>query len=528
MKVTSPAVENEPVFQWWDYPLFLTLSVLCVSAIFYFTGHWISLEDRLYHPLFFWALTLVLLIVLLNNQGKWYGLLSMRRPRAIEIQTHWRVAVATTIVPGPESVEMLEPTLKALVALDYPHDTWVLDEADDERVKALCQKTGAYHFSRKKLPGYRTETGVFQQQSKHGNYNAWLHELAFGRYDVITAFDPDHVPASSFLRSVLCHFEDPKIGYVQAAQAYYNQGASFIACGAAEETYSYYSCIQMAAYGMGYPISIGSHNTHRVAALKEVGGFAAHDADDLLITLSYRSQGWQGVYVPQILARGLTPVDWSGYLTQQRRWARSVLDIKLRHAPRMSSNLPLLPRAISLLHGLNYLHRSFIIPMVLVAIAFTVAGGAAPKAFSVPTLGKFAMLWVALQLCEFYRQRFYLDWRSEWGLHWRAGILQLAKWPYLLSALWDVIGRKRWPYVLTPKIGSRSGDGMLLWPNGAVMALMGIAWAVGVTRDGALPLSLHVVTGVIMVAALLLGLSEFFKFPDAYDRALLVKFLRSK
>ena len=56
-----------------------------------------------------------------------------------------------------------------------------------------------------------------------------------------------------------------------------------------------------------------------------------------------------GVYVPEILARGLTPVDWTGYLVQQRRWAGSVLDIKLRQHQRFSKSLSLRTRLMSLL-----------------------------------------------------------------------------------------------------------------------------------------------------------------------------------
>src|SRR5207302_7238529 len=140
-----------------------------------------------------------------------------------------------------------------------------------------------------------------------------------------------------FLSQVLGYFNDPTIGYVQTPQAYYNQHASFIARGAAEEPYGYYSSVQMASYGLGYPIVIGCHNTHRMAALKDVGGFAPHDADDLLITLLYRSRRWNGVYVPRILARGLAPVDWGAYLDQQRRWARSLLDLKIRSYPKVSA-----------------------------------------------------------------------------------------------------------------------------------------------------------------------------------------------
>src|SRR5205823_5079706 len=88
-------------------------------------------------------------------------------------------------------------TVRALIALDYPHDTWVLDEADHDRVRELCNSLGVQHFSRKHLPHYQAETGLFQARSKHGNYNSWLYEMGFDRYDIIAAFDADHASVSS-------------------------------------------------------------------------------------------------------------------------------------------------------------------------------------------------------------------------------------------------------------------------------------------------------------------------------------------
>lgn len=152
--------------------------------------------------------------------------------------------------------------------------------------------------------------------------------------------------ATSLLRT-LGYLHDPSIGYVQAAQVYYNQPASFVARGAAEETYAYYSSIQMTTYALGYPIVTGCHNVHRAVALRQVGGFAPHEADDLLITTFYRAAGWRGVYVPETLALGLTPVDWTGYLRQQRRWARSVLDVKFRIYPKVAGRLPRVDRPAS-------------------------------------------------------------------------------------------------------------------------------------------------------------------------------------
>jgi len=432
----------------------------------------------------------------------------------------WKVGVATTFVPGAEPIEMLEETVRGLIALDYPHDTWVLDEGGDDQVKFLCLRLGANYFSRKNLPQYQSTAGTFQSQSKHGNYNAWLYEIGFDRYEVITGFDPDHVPNTNFLSKVLGYFSDAQVGYVQAAQAYYNQRASFIARGAAEETYAFYSSLQMASYAMGYPIINGCHNTHRVTALQQVGGFAAHDADDLLITQLYRAAGWEGVYVPEVLAKGMTPVDWRGYLSQQRRWARSVLDIKFRLYHQLSSKLSAKTRVISFLHGLNYIQDGVITLMGLIVLTFMLVTGSTPI-LSQLIDGKLIILVGVLQLNDFYRQRFYLDWRNEWGIAWRASVLQFAKWPYILLALAEVTLDRRLPYAITPKVKDMSRGALLLWPHLVSTLVLTTAWIIGVLCANVAYPSVHVSAGITVVASFALILTEFMNFPDPYDKKLL-------
>jgi cellulose synthase/poly-beta-1,6-N-acetylglucosamine synthase-like glycosyltransferase len=415
---------------------------------------------------------------------------------------------------------MLEETLKALIALDYPHHTWVLDEGNDTWIESLCQKLGANHFSRKDMTRYQAESGTFQSRSKHGNYNAWLYEIGFDRYDIITVFDPDHVPEPVFLSSVLGYFEDPRIGYVQVAQAYYNQEASFIARGAAEETYAYYSSIQMANYDLGYPTIIGCHNTHRVTALKEIRGFAPHYAEDILTTLLYLTFGWQGVYIPHILARGLTPVDWSGYITQQCRWARSVLDIKFRVYPTLWKKLSFKTRVKSFVHGFDYLQGSLIMFTGLILMGFMLTTAVAPKVISYSTLPKLALLCVVLQICEFYRQRFYLDWRSEWGSHWRVALLNIAKWPYMFLPFFDVLVGRRVPYTLTRKVGAKSQSFILFWPHTIIILFICTAWIIGLVSGHIINPLLHISAAIIVITSLALILTEHFNFPDPYDKKL--------
>jgi Glycosyltransferase like family 2 len=522
MRECHESVQSQKVFKRWDYALFAVLSVASCAVIPYFVLHWFAYGDWFAHPVTFWGLTLILISKLTINQLRWWYLPFMRKPVPMAAHSGWRVGVATTFVPDYESIEMLEETVRALVQLNYPHDTWVLDEGNDARVKSLCRKLGAFHFSRKNLPQYQTEEGTFRARSKHGNYNAWLHEAGFERYEIIAAFDPDHVPEPNFLSEVLGYFNDSQIGYVQAAQAYYNQRASFIARGAAEETYGYYSSTQMFAFAMGYPIVTGCHNTHRVSALKQVGGFAAHDADDLLITILYRSCGWRGVYVPRILARGLTPVDWPAYIKQQLRWAQSVLDIKFRVYPQIVGKLPVKERVFSFLHGLYYFQGVTATINVLL-IAYILATGLAPRVFNYRTLIDLGFLFMPAVLCDFYRQRFYLCRRDEWGWHWRAGVLQLAKLPYLLLAVFQVLLNRRCPYVVTTKIKRESRPHVLLWPHLLTAALIGTAWIAGLMSGHSLHPVLHLLALTLVIRSLVLIATEHLSFPEPYDPSLLAQ-----
>ncbi len=512
---------TERVFKWWDYPIFAVLTIVLFVILAYFFVYWFSLWDRqLAIPLV--LMTGGLLLYLLLYQLRWLCLPLMRRPCPMTPQPDWKIGVATTFVPGAESIEMLEETVQALVALDYPHETWVLDEGDDDEVKALCTQLGAYHFSRKSLLQCHDTSGTFESRSKHGNYNAWLYEIGFERYQIIVGFDPDHVPNQDFLMQVLGYFDDPSIGYVQSAQAYYNQGASFIARGAAEETYAYYSSSQMTNYALGYPIVTGCHTTHRVTALKQVGGFAPHEADDLLITLNYRACGWKGVYLPQILARGLTPVDWSGFLIQQRRWARSVLDIKFRIYPKAARKLPWREQVANFVHGLYYL-QSISVSLQLVLLVFMLCTGITPSAFSLSAFVKLILVGIVLQSCEFYRQRFFLDPRREAGLHWRSQVLAYAKWPIFLLAIYDVLTRHRGPYTITRKVGKESRHALLLIPHILIISVVGTAWVSGMILGHITNPFLHGSAAFIVLSSLAVMLTTRLKFPSPYEPNIRVK-----
>ena len=499
---THDSVRSRKVFTTGDLLVFVVLSVLRLAAVAWFLVHWLTPAgwwDA--ERLMFLGATLLLVIGLGGNQLRWASLMFMRRPVPMEPRSGLRVAAVTTCVPDLEPPEILAPTLEALVSLDYPHDTWLLDEGDSELLRDLCRSFGVRHFSRHGMPSYQAASGTFASRSKHGNYNAWLQETGFENYDVLIAFDPDHVPVPEYASAVLGFFECPQVAYVQAPQVYRNQSASLVSRGAAEETYAYNSSTQMASYGVGQTVLIGSHNTHRLSALREFGGFPDHTAEDLLQTVYYRMRGWQGVYVPRVLATGLAPEEWSEYLTQQIRWARSVLDIKFRHLPATRGSLSR-ESLIEFLQGFGYLQDGLLAAGLLLWLLPLLAAGTGQKTYEHLASPSLAVLVAVLFVSDLFRQRFYLRPDVEAGIHWRAGLLRVAKWPFVWKAFWLMVRNKPFAYVVTPKTKSSGTRRRLMLPHGIVAVTVAVAWAIGVIVGNGGVGSVHIFAAALIAISL--------------------------
>ncbi len=487
LKVGMPGIPSVPVMTPAERRTFWVLGALAGGAIGGFAYYWLSLAPRGASLLAGYVVASLLIAFQSSSWlARWALLLRMERPNPATPDPRLRVAAVTTFVPDAEPLAMLERTLAAMVAMDFPHDTWVLDEGDDARVKELCARLGVRHFTRRGSADFERESGPFAAGTKYGNYNAWLGAEGARRYDVLAAFDPDHVPEREYLNELLGQLADPRVAFVQSPQAYYNQRASMVARGAAEESYTYYSTHLMASFALGQAILIGSHSVQRISALEKIGGFAMHDADDLLTSLRYRAEGMRGVYVPRILALGLTPADWRGYVQQQLRWTQSVVDLKLSHLPRVSARLSFVPRALALLHGAFYL-RGLAIPVGYLALAALLLMGAAPAYLGMGPLAALLALAATFMACDRFRRRFFLDPASEGGVHWRSAVLQCAKWPVQALALVRALRRRSAPYAVTPK-RSVGGAPLLAGVHCTVALAMLASAAIGRTLGAGLVL----------------------------------------
>jgi len=448
---------------------------------------------------------------------RWILLLLIAEPDYIPPASGLRVAIVTSFVPSAESLPMLERTLAAMTRVAYAHDTWLLDEGDDEAAIELCQRLGVKHFSRKCKPEYQTGQGRLQRGTKHGNYNAWLTERGFADYDVLAAIDPDHVPDTSFLMETLGQLSDPSIAYVQSPQEYYNLPASVIARGCSEESRDYYWITQRAYQRFRSPSVIGCHGVHRMQVLKTLGGLAAHIADDLLLTLQYQMSGWKGAYVPKVLAKGLAPVDWPTYLKQQRRWASSLFDVKFRLYPRMTRAMPLSTRVVGFLQGLTYFQDAAAAMCCAIALCAVLMTGLPTSFASTATTPAFLISAGVLLITGVYPHLYHGSHRNL-AFYWRAAWLRMVKWPYTLLALSSLIRRRDRGYELTTKGNQPSAiDWALYWPHLLICAIVFAAWAFGVSRGSTSGLLPHLLAALAVLPSLTLIASSLREAPAAFD-----------
>lgn len=299
---------------------------------------WWLKREHITSPILFGVTTIVLLYeTSLLPTFYLFFLGKMRRPKETKPQSGLRVAMVTAIVPGNESIEVLEKTLKGMVAVTYPHDNWVLDEGNDPAVKKLCQQLGVKPFSRKSIPRYNQNGYPFKAKTKAGNYNAWLDAVGYACYEIIVQLDIDHVPIPNYLDEVLGYFRDPKVAWVQGPSLYGNF-EHWTALGSTEQELVLQGPLQMGFYGFCHtPFIIGSHNTLRVKAIQEIGGFSETRAEDHLNTVKLASQGYKGVFVPKQIATGMGPEDFDTYVSQQFAWAYSMIQILLHYVPKYAS-----------------------------------------------------------------------------------------------------------------------------------------------------------------------------------------------
>ncbi len=430
-----------------------------VSLVYFVV--WFASSDPIGYAPLFWLLTVSLGFKMLRMLHEWYHYVNVTEPLPpTEHLPAFTVDVLTTACPG-EPYAMIVQTLEAMQAITYPHTSYLCDEGDDPYLRAVCQQLGVVHVTRKQ-----------KVNAKAGNINNALQQ-ATGELCVV--LDPDHVPTPDFLDYVVPYFTNASVGYVQVVQAYGNQKDSLVALGAAEQTYHFYGPLMMGMNSYNTTQAIGANCTFRRAALDSIGGHAAGLTEDMHTAMRLHAAGWQSVYVPRVLSRGLVPSTLGAFYAQQLKWARGAFELLFEVYPRLVGRLSWRQRLHYLTLPLYFL--SGLITLIDLAVPIASLGlSVYPWHISLAAFALHLMPLLGISLLIRYKAQAWLREPHETGLHLAGGILRVGTWwIYLLGFVYTIF-RVRVPYIPTPKEGNTRNEFRIALPN--IMAILLCAVAV--------------------------------------------------
>ncbi|HQQ77458.1 MAG TPA: cellulose synthase catalytic subunit [Thermoanaerobaculia bacterium] len=425
----------KPVETWERWVLGVLL-FLGLQSVAFLAWWWFRLE-HVHDPVLFVLLSLATWYGIFRMLVGWYNAFHVEQPPEKPAPPGLSVAIFTTSSPG-EPYEMFVRTLAAARDVRYPHTTYLLDDTGDPRFAALAKEMGAVPLELVGLPG-----------AKAGKINA---ALARTTEEFVLVLDPDHVPLPELLDRVLGHFDDPRVGFVQVAQAYHNASESFVARGAAEQTFAYYGPILQGMHGTGTAVAVGANCTFRRKALESIGGHGIGLAEDLVTSIRLHAAGWTSVYVPEVVTRGLVPADLDSYLKQQLKWSRGVHEVLFHEYPKAFRRLTAFQRISYLMIGTYYLVGLTTPVYVAIPLLYLLLG-LQPAAM---LLSEYLLHALPVGLCGvaiyLFIQRWLCDPVRERGVHGRGTLLKVGSFSVYLKGLVLAVLGVAVPYIPTAKV----------------------------------------------------------------------------
>lgn len=372
---------------------------------------------------------------------------------------HQELPVVTVQLPLFNEATVARRLIEATGNLDYPRDKLelqILDDSTDETVEIAlaavqnlrAQGIDAVYVRRPTREGYKA--------------GALDYGLATSKGELIAVFDADFVPQRSFLREVVGHFSDARIGMVQTRWGHLNRSATLLTSIQALMLDGHHLVENRARYAMGCMFNFsGTGGIWRRRAIDEAGGWE-HDTLTEDLDLSYRAQlaGWRFVYRSDVCTPAELPEDMSAFRAQQYRWAKGTVQTARKLLGRvLRARLGLGQRIEAAFHLLPHFAYPMMVLLTLVLL---------PALIFIPATNVQTLLLVDLPLCigatgsllTFYSVAEVAQGRSAWhAIKKLPALIALGAGlaPHLTLAVWDGFRSMSGEFVRTPKRGSMQG-----------------------------------------------------------------------
>ncbi len=457
----------------------LSLAVL-VSALHYLVWRWDVTNWRAWGialPLF-GAELLGVLHILGFHQTVW-----PRRPLSLVQEEDPTYRPLYILIPTVnEGVSVLEPTVQGALAARtrfleaFPHAQVTIALCNDGRV---AQVSGWQEVERLAARlGVQCVTRTVGGGAKAGNIEAARQALGATGDALLAIFDANMIARPEFLLRTVPLFQDSAVGWVQTGQYYHNLDNP-VARWANDQQALFFGPICVGKAAQNAAFICGTNFVVRAAALDEIGGLPQDSiTEDFAASILLHSR-WRGLYLTDVLATGLGPLDLPSYFTQQQRWATGTFRV-LKERWRMIA-LPggglrpaqRLQYALSCTHYLSGLSNAL---YLLAPLLYLYAGISAVKSITLGALAwHFVPFWLLSQVAF---------WALAGGrTHLRGSVMGFASFPILVASLAHALGGQKIKFIVTAKTRRARHPGRALVPH--VAALLCCLGALGMAAHAA-------------------------------------------
>jgi len=349
--------------------------------------------------------------------------------------------------------------LEAAASIDYPRDRLeiqILDDSIDE-TSALVRA----HVAQLQARGI---DAVYLHRVDRVGYKAGALDagLKVAKGELIAIFDADFIPQPEWVRAIVRHFRDPKVGMVQTRWGHINRDVSLLTKVQSLMLDGHHLVENRARFGSGLLFNFsGTGGMWRACAIGDAGGWQ-HDTLTEDLDLSYRAQlaGWRFVYRPDVVTPSELPEDVSAVRAQQYRWAKGTVQTLRKLAGTVwRADLTLAQRVEAMFHMTPHFAYPLLVTLSVLLL---------PALILMPATDNLTMILVDLpllaatsgSLAAFYMEAERAQGRSRWGA--LAGLpmiiaLGTGLAPHLSRAVWDGLRNSAGEFVRTPKQGDKKG-----------------------------------------------------------------------
>jgi cellulose synthase/poly-beta-1,6-N-acetylglucosamine synthase-like glycosyltransferase len=240
-----------------------------------------------------------------------------------------RLPRVTVQLPLFNEMYVAERLIDAVTELDYPRELLeiqVLDDSTDD-TREIASRAVRKHFEQ----GHDI---VYHHRTDREGYKAGALEAGLKKSsgELIVIFDADFLPRPDCIRRMVDYFTDERVGMVQMRWSHINPDYSLLTRIQAIMLDAHFVVEQTSRNRAGGFFNFnGTAGMWRREAIEWSGGWQ-HDTLAEDTDLSYRAQlmGWHFVYLMDHDVPAELPVEMNAFKSQQRRWAKGVVQVGVK------------------------------------------------------------------------------------------------------------------------------------------------------------------------------------------------------